>query len=87
MAFPTSINDQITDAVSQSTVNNFGLAAASASATAQQAAAQSLALRMAGTVGAMARADILRQAVTGACVGATLDQMDHMIPDDIGATL
>jgi hypothetical protein len=44
MTFPTSLNDQITDAVTQSTLASFGAARATALAVSQQTWAQAMGL-------------------------------------------
>ena len=64
MALPTSVNDQITDAVSQTNVKVLGEAPAMALAGLTQAIAQAMALAAANATAAQQQLNILSQAVT-----------------------
>ena len=67
MAFPTSVNDQITDAVTQSNVKVLGDAPATAVALLYQATAQALSNAAHNATAAQQQANILAQAVTALC--------------------
>lgn len=66
MAFPTSVNDQITDAVTQSNVKVVAEAPALAMGTIYQAMASSVALAEQNAVTMQQQANMLLQAVTAA---------------------
>jgi hypothetical protein len=70
VAFPTSVNDQITDAVTQSNVKVVSDAPAQALGSLYQACAQALATAAQNAVSAQQQANTLEQAVTTACVQA-----------------
>ena len=64
MAYPTSVNNQITDAVTQANVAVLGLSAAVAMSNLYQATAQALANAAHNATTAQQQANILAQAVT-----------------------
>jgi hypothetical protein len=64
MAFPTAVNDQITDAVTQGSVKTLGDAPAVAMANLYQATAQALANAAHNATYAQQQANILAQAAT-----------------------
>jgi len=68
MAFPTAVNDQITDSVTQSNVKVLGDAPAQALASLYQATAQALSLAAHNATAAQQQASILSTAITTACV-------------------
>ncbi|HZX29886.1 MAG TPA: RebB family R body protein [Rhodocyclaceae bacterium] len=68
MAFPTALNDQITDAVSQSGVQVLGDAPPMAMGALYQAAAHSLGILFENTVQQQQNASILANAVVTGCV-------------------
>jgi len=68
MAFPTSVNNQITDAVTQANVQVLGDAPALALAFLYQATAQAMANAAHNATAAQQNAQILAQAVTARCV-------------------
>jgi hypothetical protein len=70
MAFPTSVNSQITDSVTQSNVHVLGDAPAMALAFLYQATAQAMANAAHNATAAQQQAQILAQAVTTRCVAA-----------------
>ncbi|SFS20775.1 Killing trait domain-containing protein [Granulicella pectinivorans] len=70
MAFPTSVNNQITDAVTQAGVKVIGDAPALALAFFYQATAQAMANAAHNATSAQQNAQILAQAVTAACVAS-----------------
>lgn len=72
MAFPTSVNSQITDAVTQSNVQVLGDAPAQALGSLYQATAQALGLAAQNATTAQQQAAILAQAVTTRCVQSLL---------------
>lgn len=72
MAFPTAVNDQITDAVTQSNVKVLGDAPAVAVAALYQATAQALSNAAHNATAAQQNASILAQAVTAAAAKALL---------------
>lgn len=72
MAFPTAVNSQITDAVTQSNVNVLGDAPAVALGSLFQATSQALANAAHNAVAAQQQTNILAQSVTTACVRALL---------------
>jgi len=74
MAFPTAVNDQITDSVSQSNVKVLGDAPAAAVAALYQATAQALSLAAHNATAAQQNAATLAQAVTAASAKAIFDE-------------
>ena len=70
MAFPTSVNSQITDAVTQANVTVLGDAPAVAVAIVYQSTALALSLAAQNATSAQQQTNILAQAVTAACVAA-----------------
>jgi len=68
MAFPTPVNDQITDAVTQSNVKVLGDAPAQAMSSLYQATAQALANAAQNAVAQQQATDVLREALTTRCV-------------------
>ncbi|MBT9552160.1 MAG: RebB family R body protein [Hydrogenophaga sp.] len=72
MAFPTAVNSQITDAVTQANVKVLGDAPAMAMGNLFQATAQSLALAAQNATAAQQQASVLAQAVTTRCVQVLL---------------
>jgi len=72
MAFPTSVNDQITDSVSQSGVEVVGNAPSMAMAQLYQASAQALALAAHNAVFAQQQMNVTAQAATAAGVALIL---------------
>ena len=72
MAFPTAVNSQITDAVTQANVNVLGDAPAMAMGNLFQATAQALSLAAHNATSAQQQAAVLAQAVTTRCVTALL---------------
>jgi hypothetical protein len=68
MAFPTSVNSQITDSVTQANLKVLGEAPAMAIANLYQATAQALANAAHNAASAQQQANILAQAVTAAAV-------------------
>lgn len=72
MAFPTAVNSQITDAVTQTNVKVLGDAPAMAMGNLFQASAQALANAAHNATNAQQQASILSQAVTTRCVQVLL---------------
>ncbi|HEY2859201.1 MAG TPA: RebB family R body protein [Terracidiphilus sp.] len=70
MAFPTAVNDQITDSVTQSNVKVLGDAAATAVASLYQATAQAMSIAAHNATAAQQNAATLSQAVTAAAANA-----------------
>ncbi|MCJ2185354.1 RebB family R body protein [Novosphingobium beihaiensis] len=68
MAFPTSVNDQITDSTTQSNVKVLGDAPAQAMGSIYQEMAAALGNAMQNAVSGQQQAGILSQAVTTLCV-------------------
>ncbi len=68
MAFPTAVNNQITDAVTQANVEVLGNAPASAMGNLMQATAQALANAAQNATAAQQQANIVAQAATTAGV-------------------
>lgn len=68
MAFPTSVNNQITDAVTQSNVNVVAEAPAIALGTVYQTLAHSTGIMMENAAGQQAQTNTLSQAVTATIV-------------------
>jgi hypothetical protein len=72
MAFPTSVNNQITDAITQANVKVLGDAPAMAMGNLYQAVAQALANGAQNATNAQQQGSTLAQAVTTRCVQALL---------------
>lgn len=72
MAFPTSVNSQITDSVSQTNVQVLGDAPAVALGTLYQTAAHAISLSMQNAVNNQQQAAILSNAVVTRCVAEIL---------------
>ncbi|MBX3588418.1 MAG: RebB family R body protein [Ramlibacter sp.] len=72
MAFPTAVNSQITDAVTQANVKVLGDAPAMALGNLYQATAQALANAAHNATSAQQQAGVLAQAVTTRCVQTLL---------------
>jgi hypothetical protein len=72
MAFPTAVNSQITDAVTQSNVKVLGDAPAMALGNLYQATAQALANAAHNATSAQQQGQVLAQAVTTRCVQTLL---------------
>ncbi len=72
MAFPTPVNDQITDSTTQSNLQVLGSAPSVAIADLYQATAQALALAAHNAVSAQQQMNITAQAVTSAGVALIL---------------
>ncbi len=67
MAYPTAVNNQVTDAITQSNVKVLGDAPATALAGLYQAVAQSLSLAAQNAAAAQQQNNILAEAVTARC--------------------
>jgi len=76
MAFPTAVNSQITDAVTQTNVKVLGDAPAQALGALYQSAASALALSLQNSVAGQQQAQILAQSVTARCVAALVGSAD-----------
>jgi hypothetical protein len=72
MAFPTSLNSQITDAVTQANVKVLGDAPAMAMGNLYQAVAQALANAAHNATNAQQQGSVLAEAVTTRCVQVLL---------------
>lgn len=72
MAFPTAVNSQITDAVTQANVQVLGVAPAQALAMLEVALSHSLALAAANAVTQQQNANILMDAVSASSVARIL---------------
>jgi len=70
MAYPTAVNNQITDAITQSNVKVLGDAPAVAIAGLYQAVAQALSLAAQNATNAQQQNNILAEAVTAKCAQA-----------------
>ncbi len=70
MAFPTAVNDQITDSVTQANVKVLGDAPAMAMGAVYQALAHSIGIMFENAVSAQQQSNQLAQAVTTKCVQA-----------------
>ena len=68
MAFPTAVNDQITDAITQTNVKVLGEAPAMAMGAIYQAVAHSIGIMFENAVSAQQQSNQLAQAVTAKCV-------------------
>ena len=75
MAFPTSLNSQITDSVSQADVQVLGDAPAIAMGNLYQAVAQALSNAAHNATNAQQQNFTLAQAVTASCVQTLLDSV------------
>jgi hypothetical protein len=73
MAFPTAVNSQITDAVTQSNVSVIGAAPSQAVAALYQAVAHAISNAAHNATSAQQQTNILAQAVTTACVRSLLE--------------
>jgi len=74
MAFPTAVNSQITDAITQSDLQVLGDAPSVAMGTLYQATAQALGLAAHNAATHQQNANILAHAVTTRCVSVLLGQ-------------
>ncbi|ROZ74908.1 RebB family R body protein [Ramlibacter sp. WS9] len=83
MAFPTSVNDQITDAVTQGNVSVLGDAPAVAMGNLYVAMAQALANAAQNATNAQQQNNILAQAATTRCVQALLSETSDVRAPDI----
>lgn len=72
MAFPTAVNDQVTDSVTQASVSVAGTAPAVALGSLYSAHAQSMAAIALGATQAQQQGAVTAQAATVACVRALL---------------
>jgi hypothetical protein len=77
MAYPTHVNSQITDAVTQANVKALGDAPAMAMGNLYQAAAQALANAAHNATTAQQQNNVLAQAVTARCVQVLLGSADE----------
>lgn len=73
MAFPTAVNDQITDSVTQSNVQVTASASAQAIGSLYQIFASSLSLAVQNAAANQQNANALNNAVTTSCVNYLLD--------------
>lgn len=76
MAFPTAVNSQITDAITQTNVKVLGDSPAMAMGNLFQATAQALANAAHNATSAQQQSAVLAQAVTTRCVQALLGDTD-----------
>lgn len=83
MAFPTSVNDQITDAVTQGNVSVLGDAPAVAMGNLYVAIAQALANAAQNATSAQQQNNILAQAATTRCVQTLLSATSDVRAPDI----
>lgn len=74
MAYPTAVNNMITDSVSQANVKVLGDAPAEALSFLYQATAQSLAIAAANAASAQQQANILAQAVSARCAKSLVSE-------------
>ena len=74
MAFPTSVNDQITDAVTQSNVKVLGDAPAQALGSLYQTMAQSAGLAVQNAISHQQQTNLLANATTTKCINALLGE-------------
>jgi len=72
VAYPTAVNDQITDSVSQSNVQVLGAAPGHAMATLYSAVGQSLALSAANAATHQQNVNVIMQAITARAVRTLL---------------
>lgn len=79
MAFPTSVNSQITDAVSQANVKVLGDAPAMAMGNLYQATAQALAIAAHNATTAQQQGNVLAQAVTTRCVALLVGDANEKV--------
>jgi hypothetical protein len=77
MAFPTAVNSQITDAVTQANVKALGDAPAMAMGNVYQAVAQALANAAHNATNAQQQNNVLAQAATARCVQVLLGSADE----------
>ncbi len=68
MAFPTSVNDQITDSVTQSSVQTIASAPGLAVGTLTQVVASSLSLASQNSIANQQNANTIGEAITTSCV-------------------
>lgn len=76
MAFPTAVNSQITDAITQTNVKVVGEAPAMAMGSLYQTIANSISMAAANAVSAQQQSNTLAQAVTTRCVQTLLGSTD-----------
>lgn len=81
MAFPTSVNDQITDSVTQSNVKVVGDAPSMAMGNLYQATAQAMGTAAQNAVAAQQQLSILAQAVTAACAQTFTSKIEKPDPE------
>ncbi|WP_299921108.1 RebB family R body protein [uncultured Pelagimonas sp.] len=70
MAWPTAINDQITDAVTQSNLSVLGQASATAIGASSQSLAQAFGMQLQAQQASSARMSVLRGAITTSAAAA-----------------
>lgn len=74
MAYPTAVNNMITDSITQANVKVLGDAPAEALSFLYQATAQSLAIAAANAASAQQQANILAQAVSARCAKSLVSE-------------
>lgn len=74
MAYPTAVNNMITDSITQANVKVLGDAPAEALSFLYQATAQSLAISAANAASAQQQANILAQAVSARCAKSLVSE-------------
>ena len=74
MAYPTPVNDQITDSVTQSNVEVLGSSPAQAMASLMQVLSSSLSIAVENTVANQQNANNINSAVTSMCVNTLLGE-------------
>ena len=74
MAYPTAVNNMITDSITQANVKVLGDAPAEALSFLYQATAQSLAIAAANAAFAQQQANILAQAVSARCAKSLVSE-------------
>ena len=74
MAYPTAVNNMITDSIAQANVKVLGDAPAEALSFLYQATAQSLAIAAANAASAQQQANILAQAVSARCAKSLVSE-------------
>ena len=74
MAFPTSVNDQITDSITQSNVQVLGDAGAVAMGNLYQAVSQALSNAAHNSTSTQQQANVMANAATTACVKSILGE-------------
>lgn len=72
MAFPTAVNDQITDSITQTNVEVIGLSPAQALGSLYQIFSSSLSLAMQNAVSSQQNLNAISSAVTTKCVNSLL---------------